>query len=117
MDESQANIAIKALDETLIEKKRHITKLKTAIEAANSHKANLIFEWERLKARKQPAFWWVLILSLIILHGFAWLGKKYMIAIMCEYAFLVLWRGLYMKHTKYATSVAICVIAIGLYFL
>lgn len=117
MDEAEATQAIKLLGADLEKKQRQIEQLKASILSANTQKGNLQFEWERLKARKQPAFWWFLIISLVILKIMAYTGKKYMLVLLCEYSFLALWRALYLKRTKHAVPVAMCVIAIGLYVL
>lgn len=117
MDEAEATQAIKLLGADLEKKQRQIEQLKASILSANTQKGNLQFEWERLKARKQPAFWWFLIISLVILKIMAYAGKKYMLVLLCEYSFLALWRALYLKRTKHAVPVAMCVIAIGLYVL
>jgi hypothetical protein len=115
MDEEEANRALKALDVTLQTKKRQIEYIKNQIETCLTHKANLAFQWERERIKKQESIWWILIVSLFILKIACFVHGKYVLGLVCEYSFLALWRGLYLKHTKHARPVAICTITLTLY--
>lgn len=119
MDEAEANKVLKVLDHVLKEKKAQIRNLQEQIDIFNTRKANLSFQLERERAQvqKHNFFWWILLLSLELLKFTASGARQFMIVIMCEYAFLALWRGFYVKYTKHAVPVAICVVAISLYFL
>lgn len=117
MDEEQANKSINALNKVVKEKKQKIKEIQEQIETLNTKKANLTFQLEREQGRKQNGFWWLLLCSLWILKITAATHTKMMLVIMCEYAFLALWRGFYVKQTKHAVPVGMVVVAISLYFL
>lgn len=129
MDEEQANKAINALNKVVKEKKQKIKEIQEQIETLNTKKANLSFQLEREQGRKQNGFWWLLLCSLWILKITAATAAtaktdtktafvpKMMLVIMCEYAFLALWRGFYVKQTKHAVPVGMVVVALCLYFL
>lgn len=117
MDEAEINKAITALN-ILAKKKQHeITELQSKIEMLNTRKANLTFQLEREQFIKRGSFWWILLLSLELFKFTACTAKQFFLVFICEYAFLAMWRGFYVKNTKHAAPVAICVIALSLYFL
>jgi hypothetical protein len=117
MDEAEANQALKQLDQLLRQKKIQVKKLQEQIDTVNSRKANLKFELERERARKQTPWWWIILTSLLLIKITAWGQGRYVIALICEYSFLAMWRNLYVRQTKHAIPVAICTIAISLYAL
>lgn len=119
MDEEEANRVIKVLDKEISKKRARVRELQNEFDMINTHHANLAFRLERGRAQTQKHnfFWWVLLISLEMLKFTASGARQFMIVIMCEYAFLALWRGFYVKHTKHAVPVAICVVAMSLYFL
>jgi hypothetical protein len=117
MDEEEANRVIKVLDKTLAQKRAQVRDLQEKIDTLNTKKANLSFQLEREQVGKRNFFWWILLLSLELLKFTASGARQFLIVLMCEYAFLAMWRGFYVKHTKHAVPVAICVVAISLYFI
>jgi len=117
MDESETNKALKELDRLLKQKKVQVKRLQEDIDTVNSRRANLSFELERERGRRQSLAWAVLLLSLLVIKIAAWGQGRYIIALMCEYSFLTLWRNLYVRQIKHAIPVAICVIAVSLYAL
>ena len=117
MDESESNKAITALN-LLVKRKQHeIKELQSKIEMLNTNKANLSFQLEREQFIKRGAFWWLLLLSLELLKFTACSAKQFVLVFICEYAFLAMWRGFYVKNIRYAGPVAICAVALSLYFL
>jgi uncharacterized coiled-coil protein SlyX len=132
MDEAEANKAINALNKVVKEKKQKIKEIQEQIETLITKKANFTLQLEREQGRKQNGFWWILLCSLWILKITAATAAtaataetdtktafvpKMLLVVMCEYAFLALWRGFYVKQTKHAVPVGMVVVAFCLYFL
>lgn len=117
MNEAETNQALKELDRVLKQKKAQVKKLQEDIDTVNSRRANLSFELERERSRRQSLTWVILLLSLLVIKIAAWGQGRYIIALMCEYSFLTLWRNLYVKQIRHAVPIAICIIAMSLYAL
>jgi len=117
MDEAETNQALKALDHLLKQKKIQVKKLQEEIDTVNSRKANLSFELERERAKKHSLWWWILVASLFLLEIVSFQNGRYIIGLMCVYSFLSLWRGLYVRQTKHAVPIGICVLLLSLYAL
>lgn len=117
MDEAELNVALKELNKTLHEKRARVKRLQEEVDLYHTKQANLGFVLERERARKKSRWWMLLILLIFALKCTALRAGNYGVFVLCEYAFLSCWRSLFVRENKHTTPVAVCCVAIALYYL
>lgn len=95
-----------------LEIKAEIAALQVQYDRLSSEKANLSFELERELSRKKPGLWWILVISLWALSHVAWGNEHYIVCIICTFAFLALYRQLWVPKAT-GMPLAVLVVAIS----
>lgn len=110
------NLGKKHIEKMILTCQSEIKDLTIQHNIFHTKKSNLLFELERIYAKKQSLLWWFIIVSsaLLILHSYS--HKVYVFCFVNAYAFLVNWKALYVKEVPYAKTVAFILNVITLKF-
>lgn len=104
------NVGKKQLQKMVIEVKEEVRELTVQFQIYNTKRSNLVLTFERIRAQKQDAFWWIIIVSapLMVLHSYA--HEVPFFCLLNGYAFLVNWKALYQKELPWAKLIAFLII-------
>lgn len=112
----ELNLGKKQLKHMIDKTKEEVRDLTVQFQVYNTKRSNLLLTFERIHARKQDAFWWIIIVSapLMVLHSYA--HEVPLFCLFNGYAFLVNWKALYQKEVPWAKLIAFLIIAATIKF-